>query len=75
MRALGLPRDEPDTQASRAAAATSAKVESWHGSRGAANPIIIEADRPRGAEEEELDQWRNEIRWAGLLRVRCGCCG
>ena len=22
----------------------------------------------------EIQKWESEIRWAGLLRVRCGCC-
>jgi N-methylhydantoinase B len=77
MSALGLPRDEAEASPGHGNASVSPpEIEPWHGPAGkAAGGIVIEADRPTSAEEVELEQWRNEIRWAGLLRVRCGCCG
>jgi len=76
MRALGLPRDEPENSPGHGnASAATPEIEPWHGPAGSeAGGIVIEADRPT-SEQAELEQWRNEIRWAGLLRVRCGCCG
>jgi hypothetical protein len=73
MRALGLPRDLAENSRGHGnASGAPPEIEPWH---GAAGGIVIEADKPTSAEEVELEQWRNEIRWAGLLRVRCGCCG
>ena len=75
MRAVGLPSDEPQASPADDDDASPPEVEPWRSPAGSAGGIVIEADRPRSAEEAELEQWRNEIRWAGLLRVRCGCCG
>ena len=76
MCAVGLPCDEAAAAPGGDDAASAPQVEPWRSPAGAsAGGIVIEADRPRGAAEAELAQWRNEIRWAGLLRVRCGCCG
>ncbi len=77
MRALGLPGGGGDPgfeevpSASRESNFGTWSAEAKHSTDN--RRIVIEPD---DADDGRLDieKWKSEIRWAGLLRVRCGCC-
>jgi N-methylhydantoinase B len=81
MRELGLPRDGDDPDAVSGPPArsgsddTSRRFAGWSNRDSVGDDertIVIAPDD--GGEKHEIRNWEAEIRWAGLLRVRCGCC-
>jgi hypothetical protein len=77
MRALGLPRDtEAPSFEAGPATAIGSNFPTWSGEATNTDDKRRIVISPDDADEnrEEIEKWESEIRWAGLLRVRCCCC-
>jgi hypothetical protein len=77
MRALGLPRDtEAPSFEPGPATATGSDFPTWsvEPKDSADKRRIVISPDDADENRQEVEKWESEIRWAGLLRVRCCCC-
>ena len=77
MRALGLPRDtEAPSFEPGPATATGSDFPTWsvEAKNTADKRRIVISPDDADENRQEIEKWESEIRWAGLLRVRCCCC-
>ena len=77
MRSLGLPGngDDPGVEDVHSAMRHS-NFATWSGEakHSADHRRIVISPDNADDDRLEVERWQSEIRWAGLLRVRCGCC-
>jgi len=77
MRSLGLPGNGNDPGVERVHSElrdSSFAIWSAEAKHSADHRRIVISPDNADDNQLEIEKWQSEIRWAGLLRVRCGCC-